>query len=140
MGRGAWALLLLAVAACGSWSTQFRPSDPGFVARALDHDPDVFVDRLPPRRYRAVGMIEVHAPSGQTMDEFLERAIPEGRARGCELIVARHLHVALERPVLVAQTTPRGANLGPNPASETIGGQEPLRRRRDFVCGVYDRA
>lgn len=135
------ALLPLLGAACGSWSTVFRPRDPSFAAGPLHHDPHVFVDHVPTRRYVAVGTIEVRAPSSQPLDAFLERAIPEARARGCELLVARHLHLgAVRGPIFVAQSQTFGGTVTTRPGFATFGTDEPRRTRREFICGVYERA
>jgi hypothetical protein len=139
-------VLLLAALGCGSWSTRWRPGDAAATAAAPPpgRDPELFVDRLPRRRYTVIGIIEVHAPSSQPMAAFVERAVAEGRARGCEVLVARHLHVgSLPRPpVLVAQRAPTrtGGTLGHNPDGEVFGDDAPLRKRRDFVCGIYEPA
>jgi hypothetical protein len=134
------AVALLALAACGSFTTHFRPGDAGMALTPKDRDPEVFTDRVPLRRYTAVGVIEVRAPSREPMAAFVPHAVARGRALGCDVLVARHLHVGslLGPPALLAQTSsPRGARLTTSPEAQVLGAEPTMRNRREFVCGIY---
>jgi hypothetical protein len=124
----------VAVAACGVGPARFVKNDPAFEPRPAASDPQVFLDRRPPRAYQAVGVIQLRR------GEPLARAVALGREVGCDLLVARVIHdlyhegAALRVRVLAQGRTAGGLNQVP-PAS-TIA---PSDRGRDtaYVCGRY---
>ncbi len=133
------AVVALAGLTGGCWSTSFHASDPSFQPSAVFSDPLVYLTRLPPQPFRAVGIIEVSGPDDSTVDQAAPRAVDKGREVGCQLLVWRRLvrDTALgDRPLAVLAQIPLGTTPYPMPPGGTIGGRE-RPGKHQFVCGVW---
>jgi hypothetical protein len=135
------ALLGLLASAGACVRAEFVRTDAAFRPHPPTH-PTVFIDHLPERAYRAVGVIEVSGPPAH-MDlvTVMEEARNAGSEAGCDVVVDRSIHrVSLADParprVLLAQFTPSPRPYTP-PPSFTTPVYTPPPDRRAFICGVY---
>lgn len=133
--------VLLAAVLAGCWSTSFIQTDPSYRATSGAW-PEVYLDRLPDRPYRSVGIIEVKGPAGDfDLEDVLRHAQEKGRELGCDLIVERAIHRVSSRE----QQSPRIAQLGggfrppassaPPPSPVVVPATGP--GRREFICGKF---
>jgi hypothetical protein len=145
------ALSLLALIGCAP-VTSFVQTDSAFVAQS-GASPTVFLDALPDRPYRSVGIIEVRAGDMHSLNSIVAAAQSKGAALGCDVVVQRALHrVVGALPVRSVTVTgddadridPRylGAVTGvaPAPMPPTVvppSGSPPPASRYEYVCGVF---
>ncbi len=86
------ASLLAAVLLPGCLSATFTRTAGDYVPHAVDTAPEVFIDRLPARPYRPVGVIEVQSPAAASLSQVLAAARSKGKAVGCDVVVDRAIH------------------------------------------------
>jgi hypothetical protein len=137
-------LACLALAGAGCVTTNFVPTDGSFRSSGRSTRPQVFVDRLPPRPYRSVGIIEVTGPAGlMDLQTVMAEAAIAGDSAGCDVVVDRAIHrvgaSASPAPVgrmLVQYIAPYShpSYVAPQPAAPAY---TPPPSRHEFICGVF---
>ena len=134
--RGFFIATIAGTALAGCVRTSFTQTDFGFALHPAAQRPNVFLDRLPERPYRSVGIIEVISPAGFTLNQILGEVIEQGQNVGCDVIVDRSIYrvsqvdEALPRFVFAQYIPP------PTPAPAPV--YSPPPDRHEFICGVYD--
>ena len=105
--------------------TSFVRTEPAFSRPARGAPPPVFLDRLPPRPYHSVGIIQVTSPAGSDLSRVIDAAADEGKTNGCDLVVDRAIHKvgSLDAPLVHADYQAQAA---------------PPPSQREFICGIYD--
>jgi hypothetical protein len=152
----------------GCIGTNFVQTDRSHVPHDVGSLPETYVDRLPPRHYHSVGIIEVTAATATGLNVILAAAAKKGKEVGCDVVVDRSIHhiegreqsplrrwrvalaTPLRRPVAAPLATPR-ARLKPSSAllAWVSRGIQPTYVQptyvvtpppqiREFICGVYD--
>jgi hypothetical protein len=138
----ALSLVVLAPLACVHAS--FVPTDARYAAARVTN-PRVYVDHLPPRPYRSVGIIEVRGPDNQMdLAMVIDKARSAGAEAGCDVVVDRAIHavdrgadLSPEPGMMLAQYRPYGSSSSYySPAPFTY--VQPTSRR-EFICGIYQR-
>jgi hypothetical protein len=138
-------LVLIAVLTGGCASATFVRTDEGFRPLMTRTLPEVYLDRVPERPYRAVGVIEVIV-NGK-LPEIVKIARETGQKFGCDAVIDRPLHRASstrpELPRLVAAQYPAPpVYVAPpkpyQPPPPVYLPQQPAGRR-EFICGVYEK-
>ena len=147
---------VLAVVLSGCVNATFTKTVPTFAAHPVALRPEVFVDRLPPRPYDSVGIIEVVAPQSASLSEILRAAATKGQKVGCDVVVDRAIHriagADLPRWTIEISDAPpleSRANVSPylgvingplvTPTSQptTVYQQSSPPDKREFICGIY---
>jgi hypothetical protein len=145
MNRRAALVLIAASTALGCVPSAFTQTDDLYRPHRGSHNPKVFIDRLPSREYKSVGLIEVGG--GGNLRYIISRAMEEGRFVGCELLVPENLHrVSMGLPgtrMLLAygygdtfqpRFTSPPPQQTPAPSYVPVGPGPPPQR---FICGIY---
>src|SRR5450631_1019731 len=83
--------VVLALLATGCVTSTFVAPDGRAVDRPITH-PSIFIDRLPPIPFHSIGIIEVKAPAGSTLDTVVEEATRKGSEIGCDFVVDRSIY------------------------------------------------
>ena len=127
----------LAVLGGGCLHAQFSRTDPSFVEIPGKGPPRVYVDQLPQRPYRSVGIIEVLVPVGYALSDVMDLSSAEGARVGCDVVVDRVIHrVTAQEPArrfaVNAQYYPT-----PPPPQATTPYYGPPSNQRDFICGLW---
>jgi hypothetical protein len=139
-------LLALALASlAGCVSSNFVATDPRFHARGAT-SPRVYMDALPDKPYRSVGIIEVSGPPAQMdLPTVLAEAERAGGEAGCDVVVDRSIHrVSLQldtpRMMLAQYHSPpviSHTNRLPGYQQAAAPAYIPPPDRREFICGVF---
>ena len=133
--------LSVAIGVCGCMRATFVQTDtfkPG-PPSALEW----YIDKVPKKPYRAVGIIEVTLADTAALMEVVKAAYKKGQEVGCHLIIERSLHVVSPSALL---PTSKISVCVADAVSEcqyhtrsqpVYGGSAPASGTREFVCGVY---
>jgi hypothetical protein len=137
----------------GCVHVSFVPTVPDYTPHQADVVPPVFVDRLPPRPYESVGIIEISGGNGE-LGHVMEVAADKGKELGCDVVVDRAIHrvSSAHLPRWSATASPRLALLVPAPVATSnvvmINSAPPPPPvmypvpstpsfSHEFICGVY---
>lgn len=110
--------------------------------------PEVFLDRLPARPYRSVGIIQVNlAITSGNLGDVVKAAQQGGAQTGCQVVVDRAIHAVTWRtepdpPVargvylagLSPYVPPRPLPPSPRPPPQA---PQPSPGFREFICGLF---
>jgi hypothetical protein len=159
--RLSWLGLAALLMCAGCTRVNFIKSSASFVEHERKVRPGVYVDKLPRKPYKSVGIIEVIAPAAAGLDDILALAADKGQEVGCDVVVDRAIHKvegALPRRWTVAGSSPTaspadaphpsrrdaqylGAAFTPTPVYQTqtvtYAGAAPPPGRNLFICGVW---
>jgi hypothetical protein len=139
-------ILPVALALCtGCVSADFARTDPGFKKGWKPGRPLVYVDRLPERPYRSVGILELTFPANSSLTQVLEAAGQQGQIVGCDVVVERSIHPVQKESGLSgtpafwmrAQHVPGHP---PGSAQPPTFYSAPQIGKREFICGIWEEA
>ncbi|MBI3073885.1 MAG: hypothetical protein HYY84_17395 [Deltaproteobacteria bacterium] len=116
---------------------EFLKTDGGFVPKKTGKDPEYFVDRIPVKPYRSVGIIEVIAGGAHNIVDVVRAAAEKAQEIGCDLIVARAIHrvSGLDEMRVLAEFP--GESVVPIQYQAPIVTHSPPSSRFEFICGIY---
>lgn len=137
---GRWAAAVgLAVLTGGCLHAQFSRTDPSFGEVAGKPPPRVYVDQLPARPYRSVGIIEVLVPQGYALSDVMDLASAEGARVGCDVVVDRLIHRITAREPETRFMLAQYPQLYPAPrlGQPMTPYYSPPPNQRDFICGLW---
>ncbi|MDY7230351.1 hypothetical protein [Hyalangium rubrum] len=130
--------------ATGCISAEFVRTDPRVTLAPKASRPQVYIDRLPERSYRSVGIIELTIPTGSSLQDVMNAAGDEGQRSGCDVVVDRSIHpVRRESGQRETSTFWRHAQhspIPPPPAAPPVVYNSPPPGKREFVCGIWEEA
>jgi hypothetical protein len=135
MTKRALALLVL-TAGCANYSS-FVATDQRAFYRAPTH-PTVYVDRLPEVSFESIGVIEVRAPSGSSLDWIVQEAARKGGEVGCDLVVERSIYRVTYGIAGARAVVATSIQMSIAPPMAGYNGRPP-KDRRQFICGITTR-
>jgi hypothetical protein len=164
--RAGWALAVVFAGAlvgapgCVPQYVSFLKTDDSYTPHQAAARPATYIDRLPPRPYRSVGIIEVDVPQHFSLETMIKWAADKGQEIGCDVVVDRMIHrvEGRERHLrrwVVAVEPPLRRRADPEPAAPlaspallaakqpapqpvvVVNEADPPHQRREFICGVY---
>jgi hypothetical protein len=141
------AALALGLSGCVQLHSNFILTDASYRPHVRPR-PRVYVDHLPDRPYRSVGIIEVAGPATlMDLNDVLAEAQSAGAEQGCELLVDRAIHhvsrAPAPRPAMILVSYPGQPTFGtpttrPAPAYTPGPTYTPAPTdRHEFICGIY---
>ncbi|MBI4511712.1 MAG: hypothetical protein HY698_18910 [Deltaproteobacteria bacterium] len=125
----------------GCITASFVQTDGSFVPHELASGPSVYLDRLPERPYRSVGIIEVKGPAGSfDLGNLLPVVQEKGKEVGCDLIIDRAIYrVSGELPTMGVLVAGVGAGYYGQTTTNTpiVYTESAPPGRREFICAVW---